>query len=116
MFTPLEVFYVSFNKTIVSAPVQTPANISDVNDIFEKIKLGNHTELKLQKLFKATSNVLAKNTTLKITNKAFLEKDKEMKKQAQQFNKQLEKRQIIEQEVLEEQQANAQFKKDEKKY
>ncbi|MCJ1266772.1 hypothetical protein MMC22_006657, partial [Lobaria immixta] len=39
-----------------------------------------------------------------------------MKKQTQQSNKQLGKGQIIGQEVLEEQKANAQFKKDEKEY
>ena len=116
LLTPLEIFYVSSNRAIVSAPVQTPANISDINNILEKIKLGNHIKLELQKLSKAISNAFAKNTTLEITNKALLEKDEEMKKQAQWSNKQLGKEQIMGQEVLEEWRANAQFKKDEKKY
>ncbi|MCJ1422727.1 hypothetical protein MMC29_000607 [Sticta canariensis] len=114
--TPPEVFYISSNKAIVSAPVQTPANISEVNGILEKIKLGNHTELELQKLSKATSNAFAKNTTLEITNEALLEKDGEMKKRAQRSNKQLGKKQIMGQEVLEKRRVNAQFKKDEKEY
>ena len=59
---------------------------------------------------------MQKNTTLEITNKALLEKDGEMKKRVQQSNKQLGKEQIMEQEVLEKQRANAQFKKDEKEY
>ena len=83
LLTPLEVFYILSNGAIISAPVQTLANISDINNILEKIKLGNHIELKLQKLSKATSNVFAKNTTLEITNKVLLEKDEEMKKWAQ---------------------------------
>ena len=116
LVTPPEVFYVSSNGAIVSAPVQTPANISDVNDILEKIKLGNHTKLELQKLSKDTSNAFAKNTTLEITSKALLEKDEEMKKQVQQSNKLLGKGLIMEQKILEEQKANAQFKKDEKEY
>ncbi|MCJ1427658.1 hypothetical protein MMC29_005562 [Sticta canariensis] len=115
-FTPPEVFYVSSNGAIVSVPVQTPANISEVNGILEKIKLGNHTELELQELSKATSNAFAKNTTLEITNEALLEKDGEMKKRAQQSNKQLGKEQIMGQKVLEEQRANALFKKKEKEY
>lgn len=58
--TPLEISYGPFNRIIISAPVQTPASFSTVNDIFKKIKLGNYNELKLQKLFKAASNVFAK--------------------------------------------------------
>ena len=45
---------------------------------------------------------LQKNIILRITNKALLEKDRKMKKQAQQSNKQLGKRQIMESKVLEE--------------
>ena len=116
LLTPSEVFYVSSNGAILSASVQNPTNIFNVNNILEKIKLENHTKLELQKLSKATSNTFAKNTTLEIINKALLEKDGEMKKRAQQSNKQLGKRQIMKQEILKKQRANAQFKKDEKEY
>lgn len=46
----------------------------DIDRILEKVKLGVHTELNLEKFSKKTSLAFAKNTILQITNKALLEK------------------------------------------
>lgn len=102
-------------RASVSAPVQTPGNILEVNRIIDKIKLGQHTELELTKFSNPTSKTFAKYTTLAITNKALLEKD-EMKKQKNYSKKQLGKGQIMGQKVLDERKTITQLKKSEKEY
>lgn len=116
LITLPEVFYVLSTGAKVSAQVQTPSSIIEVNQIIDRIKLGTHTELELKKLSNATHQAFARNTTLEITNKALLEKDNEMKKQVQHSKKQLGKGQIMGQEVLEERKVVAQLKKDKKDY
>lgn len=110
------VFHVSAKEFTVLAPLQTPANITDIDKILEKVKLGVYTELDLEKLSKETSLAFAKNTTLQITNETLLEKDDEMKKQAQCSKKQLGKGQIMGQKVLEQQRVMVQSKQDKKAF
>ena len=85
--TPPGVFHVSATGATVSALFQTPGDIIGVNSIIERIKLGIHSDLKLDKLSHAASQVFAQNTTLGITNEALLEKDEEIKKRAQHSRK-----------------------------
>lgn len=101
---------------MVSAPIQTPGNIVEVNKIIDKIKLGTHTELEFKKLSSATSWAFARNTTLEITNEALLEKNDEMKKRGNYSRKQLGKGQIMGQEVLDKRRTTAQLKKNEKEH
>ena len=114
--TPPGVFYVSATGATVSASFQTLGDIIGVNGIIKRIKLGIYLDLELEKLSHAASQVFAQNTTLGITNEALLEKDVEMKKQAQHSRKQLGKGLIMGQEVLDEQKSFAQLRKNETEY
>ena len=101
-YTPPEVFFRSSDGVTVSAPIKTPRNAAEFDEIVYKAIDGKATQQEIMKLGKAGSKTYVEKVLLETTNTELLENRQCKKEKAKRSNQQLGKGRIINHDVLEE--------------
>ena len=100
--TPPDVFFRSSDVVTISAPIKTPTNAVEFDEIIHKAIDGKATQQEIMKLGKAGSKAYVEKVFLETTNTELLENQQRKKEKAKRSNQQLGKGRIMNHEVLEE--------------
>ena len=101
-YTPPEVFFRSSDGVTISAPIKTPRNAAEFDEIVHKAIDGKATQQEIMKLGKAGSKTYVEKVLLETTNTELLENQQCKKEKAKRSNQQLGKGRIMNHDVLEE--------------